>query len=497
MSAINIKKFARFPGVSNHDLVGIDFSSNNLKLVHTRGSLNKKELVNILSRSISGLSDDDIAKVINASFSELRLKSYSIIDIIPSHLVITKNIEIPSVDPQEIREIINLQAGRHTPYSREDIIVGYIEIGTYKNSYTKILLVIVGRDIIKRQFEILHKAGLKLEMVLLASEGVAWGVANMLKLKTEDLPVNVIHLDESFTDFVIVFRDKPIFIRSIPIGTQHLMREKELYQMKFVEELKSSLEAYQSEDIEKSPDTAVLTGAVEELPDLEKVLNEALYLPTRRIPYFRNVSIPEDILKATSTLRRQSSFLSVIASLFALDEMKVDLIPEEIKLRKALEERGRDLIKTGILILTIFVLIFSLLISKVYFNGAYLKKLDAKYQPLSRDAKDLENNFSKVSLIRNYLSGRGYSLEVLTDLYSVTPEDVELSDIRFDAQGKFSIRGTAESMSTVFSFVDNMEKSKYFKEVKTKYTSKRKEGLKDLTDFEITCLLEKQAYQKE
>jgi type IV pilus assembly protein PilM len=494
---MNIKKFAHFPGVANRDLVGIDLSSNNLKLVHVRVSLNKKELVNILSRSISGLSEDAIAKVINTSFNELRVKNQGIINVIPSHLVITKNIEIPSVDQQEIKEIINLQAGRHTPYSREDIIVGYIEIGTYKNSYTKVLLVIVSRNIIKRQFEILHKAGLKLEKVLLASEGVAWSVANMLKLKTEDLPINVIDLDESFTDFVIVFRDRPIFIRSIPIGTQHLMREKELYQLKLAEELKSSLEAYQSEDIEKSPNTAVLTGAVEDLPDLEKVLNDALYLPARRIPYFRNVSISEDILKATSTERRRSSFLSVVASLFALDGMKIDLIPEEIKLRKALEERGRDLIKTGILILTIFVLIFSLLISKIYFNNAYLKKLDTKYQSLSQEAGGLENDFSKVSLIRNYLSGRGYSLEVLTELYNVTPEDVELGDIRFDAQGKFAIRGTAESMSTVFSFVDNMEKSKYFKEVKTKYTSKRKEGSKDLTDFEITCLLQKQGDQKE
>jgi hypothetical protein len=46
-------------------------------------------------------------------------------------------------------------------------------------------------------------------------------------------------------------------------------------------------------------------------------------------------------------------------------------------------------------------------------------------------------------------------------------------------------------MSVVFSFVDSMEKSKIFKDVKTKYTSKRKDGTKDVADFEITCAFEK------
>lgn len=476
--------------MANRDLLGLDFASNNLKLAHLRVSLNKKELINIKSRNISGLSDDDIAKVIKTTFNELGAKDCTIINTIPSCSAITKNIEIPSTDPQEIREIINLQAGRHTPYSREDIIVDYIEIGTYKNSYTKILLVIVGRNIVKRQFEILQKAGLRLEKVLFAPESLAWSVANILKLKTDDSPTGIIHLDEGFTDFLIVLRNKPIFIRSIPIGTQHLMREKDLYQMKFVEELKTSFEAYQSEEANKSPQTTVLTGAVEEMGDLEAFLNEALPLPIRRMSYFQNMMLSENVLKSASSARNLS-FLNVIASLFAWEQMKVDLTPEEIKLRKALEERGRELIKTGILTLTIFILIFSLFISNIYLNSAYLKKLNTKYQPLNEDAKKLERDFSRVGLIKNYISNRGYSLEILTELYNIIPEDLQLNDIRFDSQGKFSIRGTAESMSSVFSFIENMEKSKYFKEVKTKYTSKRKEATKDVTDFEISCLLDK------
>jgi hypothetical protein len=268
------------------------------------------------------------------------------------------------------------------------------------------------------------------------------------------------------------------------------MSEKEKYEMRFVEELKRSLDAYQSENIEKSHNMLVLTGAIEEIKGLEATLTDNLQLPVKAIPYFRNLLISDEALKAAS-LAKRLSFLNVIAPLLAWEEIKVDLIPEEIKLRKSLEERGKDLIKTGIFILTVLGLICIILISKIYFKSAYLKNLYASYQTLNQEAEKLERDFTKVSLVRNYLSGRGYSLEVLSELHNIAPLELEINDIRYEKEGKFNIKGTAESMSTVFSFVDNMEKSKYFKDVKTRYTSKRKEGSKDMTDFEIVSTLEK------
>lgn len=493
MFGINVRKLNLLSGIANRELIGIDSSGNSLKLAYVKVSPgNRGEVVNLFSRNITGLTEDDISKIIVACLKELKPKRPEIINIIPSHLVITKNVEIPSTDPAEIREIINLQAARHTPYSRDEIIVDYIDLGTHKHSYTRILLVIVARKAVKMQFEILDKTGFKSERVFFAPEGLAWFVSKILRLDTADSPLNLIHIDEGFTDFAIVLRDKLLFIRSIPIGAQHLVGEKEKYQVKFLEELRRSLEVYQNEDIEKNPNMLVLTGAVQGLEDLEAVLRDTLHLSIRNIPYFRSLPVSNEILKTTS-LAKDLSFLGVIAPLLAWESMKVNLIPEEVKLRKLVEERGRDLIRTGILGLAVFVLIFLILISKVYFKTVYLKNLNSRYQTLNQETQKLEVDFTKVSLIKNYLTNRGYHLEVLAELSDLTPLDLELNDIRSDEQARFSVKGTAESMSTVFSFVDNMEKSKYFKDVKTKYTRKRKDGLRDVADFEITSLLDKGA----
>ena len=485
------KKFNPFSKMTSRELVGVEFGNDVLKIVHLRVTLHHVEVVNILSRSISGLSEVDVSKIVKNAFDELKVKDPYIIDIIASPLVITKNIEIPSIDPQEIKEIISLQAGRHTPYAREEIISDYINIGNYKNMYTKILLVIVARQIVRRHFEIMGKAGLEIEKVFFAPEAVAHSATNILKLDTNTTPISIVHLDANYADFAVVFKSRLIFLRSIPIGSQYITSER-AYQIKFAEELERSLEAYQGEDIEINPNTVVLTGAVTQDNALSGALTETLHLPVKVVSYYRNFTLSEGIINKINT-EKYTSFFTVIAPLLTESQLKMDFIPEEVRLNRMLAERARELIKTGILILAGLVILFSILMSKIYFKNAYLRKLNAKYKPINTEARGLEGNFTMVGLVKNYLSKRGYSLEVLAELYNIQPQELELSDIRFSDQTlKFNIRGSAESMPIVFQFVEKMEKSKYFKDVKTKYTTNRREGVKDLTDFEIVATLSKE-----
>ena len=140
-----------FPKIGIRDAICVSLSGDNLKLAYAKISPTRKELVDLVSYEIQGLSDEEIIKSIRSSLDSLKLSSPDVTIIIPSHATIAKNIEIPSLDEQEIMEIVDLQAGRHTPYSREEIIVDYINIGAYRENYTKILLIIVTLNVIRRQ----------------------------------------------------------------------------------------------------------------------------------------------------------------------------------------------------------------------------------------------------------------------------------------------------------------------------------------------------------
>ena len=470
------------------DLVAVDLSSYDLKIAQMNISPARREIINLATYNIRNLSEDDISKIIKQILKDLQITKPRVLVVIPSFLTITKNIEIPSRDPQEIKEIINLQASRHTPYSREEIIIDYINIGTYKHSYSKVLLVIATRSLIRRQLDILDKAGLSVERVVFAPEGVSYALLRSLRLPSLEAPVGIIHIDDGFTDFMITQKDKVIFIRNIPIGTQHLLGEREKYEPKFVDEVKKSLEAYTGEDIEKSPSRFFLTGAINDLQYLTDILNTALRISADSLFYLNYLPISKKAASIVSSNNRLS-FLNAIVCLLAYEEIRVDLVPEEIKLEKIFKQRGREIIKAGILVMAAFVLIYCILISKIYIKSSYLRNLSSKYKSIHNDALKLEGDFTKNQVIRNFLSARGFSLEVLNELYNTLPLDIQISYLKFDTKGDLSVEGTAESMSSIFSFVDNLGKSPYFKKVETRYTRKRKEGEKDLADFALLCAL--------
>ncbi len=474
-------------GPASRDSVAIEIGTTAVKLAYVRVAGSKKELAGLLSRPAQGLSDADLGKFILDFIASYKIKSPELFLVVPSAGVITKNIEVPSTNPREIKEIISLQAGRHTPYSREEVIVDFVNLGTHKKNYTKILMVIVTTKQVKKHLEILEKNGLRVQKVFFAPEAMAWVSVRALRMDPVD-PFGFIHIDSDSTDFMVMHKGRILFLRSVPVGKQQLTADKEKAQAKFTEEIKKSLEAYQGEDIEKTPTALYVGGASAGLSYLELLLNSTLHLPVKPVEYARGVTAGRqaaEYLAQESTL----SFFAPVAGLMARKETRVDLIPEEIKLKKILQQRGRDLIAMGFLCMSIFVLVMVILTVKWYFKSSYLETLDKKYQSLHKDAQVLENDFNKISLVKNYQSGQGYPLNVLGELVEQVPMDLEINEIRYDSQGKFSTKGTASSMSTVFSFVDNLNKSKYFKEVKTKYTTKRKEEGKDVVDFEITSLL--------
>jgi len=489
MAFKNAKQNIGLPYSPLKNYVGVEFGENSIKIAVLKNVFNRKEVSFLISKNTSGLSDTDICAFISSSLKKLNVKTADIVDIIPASLVITKNIEIPSIDPKELKEIINLQAGRHTPYSREEIIVDYINIGTYKHNYSKILLVIVARSAVKKQFEILTKAGLNLRSVFFAPESTAYFIAKLCKVNTDNSPVAVLHCGAHATDFLVIFRGKSIFVRNIPVGLQHIAEDREKFLGKFLEEIKKSIEAYALENIEGSPSGVILLGGLEELKELlEAKLREYLRVSVTSVSYFNKFPISAGVLRSCAEFKRES-FLDLITGLLAHSELEINLLPEEIRIKRTVEEKGKDLMRSSVFILTTVIFIIFTLIAKIYFKSAYLKQIQTKYLPMTQKARELERDFTEVNFVKKYLINRGYSLDALMKLYSLIPLEMELNDIKYDDQDKFSIRGSAQTMSEVFSLVDSMEKTENFKDVKTKHTTKRKDGSKDLVDFEIYCLL--------
>lgn len=484
-------KFGHKRKQARGDIIGIDLSGNILRIIHFRDYQTKKEIIDVFSRDIEGLEEKEVAGIINDYFQNIQATKAKIIGVIPAQSVITKNVEIPSIVPQEIKKIISLQATRHTPYSREEIIVDYIEIGTYRINYTKILLIIVAKNVVKKFFSLLKERIFRVEKIFFAPEAISRSARQIFKLDKDVDPVGIIHIDSRFTDFIISLKNKVCFVRSIPIGTIQLIYEKEKYQSRFLEEIRNSLEAYRNEDIDVNPQMFILTGAVEELKGLGNFLYSILNLPIREISYLDALQLSDEI-KEKNAIMKTTSFLNVVSSVLNMKDLKIDFVPEEIKFKRALEERGKELIKAGIYVLTIFVMVVLIIVSKIWLKSTYLKVLNEKLQEIEKETKVLEADLSRISIIKRYLNERGLLLDVLSELSELLPADIQLTNVKYEGGRELVIAGTALAMSSVFSFVEKLEQSKLFQEVKTKYTTKRKEDSQEVTDFAIEVLIKRE-----
>lgn len=487
MAGQGLKLFSK---KSDQDLVGFDLGAEELRIVHVRLTQLKREVSHVVNVEVQGLSDDDIVSRIKASLTQMGLKTPRAFLTVPMNVIITRTIEIPSRDPAEIHEIVSLQASRHTPYSRSEIIIDTLNLGVVRENYTKVLLVIVPKEVVVRHLGILEKAGLRVERVFFPPEGVCAACTKILNSESSDTVHGIIHMDAHFTTFLVIQRGKILFVRGISIGAVNLFEEKEIYNDRFVDELQKSIESYVADELGPMPSQLLLTGVVAENTELDDLFNETLHIPLKHQTYFNYFSTSGAARQTVASLTRASLF-NLIAPLLLFDRMRIDLVSEERKMKIELERRGRQMVKTGVLVMMLLSLVFAGFVSKLYFKKVYFARLQQRYAPVRAEAKELEQIFTKTQAVKGYLSERGDSIATFSELYDTLPADVRLTDVKYDGGDKFSVRGTSASMSSVFAFVTSMEKSEKFKSVKTKYVTARNEEGKDVADFEITSTIER------
>lgn len=284
-------------------------------------------------------------------------------------------------------------------------------------------------------------------------------------------------------------RGIPIFTRSISIGVKHFTEDKAKAGTKFVEEIKSSIETYQSEDIDAAPQVITITGAIEHVKELKAMLMATVQITIANMFYLDCLPLYSGC-KPVEALLQKISFLNITSVFLVTQSLKVSLIPEEIKLKRVFESRTHQLVKLTVNFMIIMLLIGSFFISKAYFEGAYFKRLEEHNETIKAEAKLLEGNMERIRIIKHYLKNCGYALQVIAALYDIVPENIMLSSVKMDTQRNLNLKGTGRAMSNVFSFVSALEASDYFSNVQTNYTTSRKQGGKDWADFGISCVLE-------
>jgi Tfp pilus assembly PilM family ATPase len=471
------------------DYIGISVGEDSFKLLHMRTLPTNSRILNVVRQQVMEVPESDWAKTIRTSLNEWNVRHARAFLAIGSNIVTTKNIEIPSLDPNEIKSIIDLQAGRHTPYAREEILVGYITIGVFQRNYTQVLLVIAKRDLIKNYLVMLDAAGLQVEHVFFAPEGMAVFYAQVLNIKPEDPPIGIIDISSHSTEFLVAFNRTLGTCRHVPFGMQHLLQAAEDAKAKWIDELGKSLEAYHNEDINKPPQTYVLSCDDPKIKELQPQLEKVLKAKMKIVPYLDHVTADQSVMLKFVSEYSDESFLNLVGPGIHTNLLGIDLTPEEIKVQRALEEKSRDLFK---LIVSVFIFLFFLILSffsRQHFKGIYYSRLEKEYAKKQEQVLYLEGIAERTAIVKRFLNSRMISLQVMDELARLIPPEIYLQNIQMTENGIIQLEGISDAKSKVSDYIIKLESSDLLEQATIKSTTEKKDRGKTAFAFQIECKL--------
>jgi Tfp pilus assembly PilM family ATPase/Tfp pilus assembly protein PilN len=473
------------------DTVCISITENEIKAVAVKGAGTGARITQAVVSPIDKEKSDDLSKTVASALKPLKVKGANVCFIAPPTSVTTKNIEIPSTNVDEIRSIVSLQAGRHTPFARDEIQIGYVNIGVHKNNYTKVLLVIVNKNALKSQITTLSKAGFKVSKVYFAPESVADFYATAMGLKGQEETVGVVDVGQQTTEFILISNGVVATSRNIPVGKQALADEGESAQSRLIEEITKTVESSQTEEIIATPKKYVLSSDDPHMRTLQTGLHEKVQTEIEIVPFIDKVGATKSVIKKMATDYATHSFLDVTAPAIYGDDKSIDLLPDEIHMQEMISSQGKEVFKIAILTFFLFVVVASLLSAKLFYKSQVLEKYVDKYEENKDQVDTLEDISERTQIVKQFLDNRMTSLQIIEHLYRDIPKEIYLTNLIIDGEKTIRMEGISDIGSLIHKLVTQLARSEYFEEVDLIATNSRKDRGKDVHAFEIVIQLEK------
>jgi len=479
-------------------VVVVEIGNDCLKIVECTGkTISKFHFVKLVE--IKGTVERGIEEI----FKNLKLNKRNIIVIIPRHLVTVRMLEFPSTNEVEISNMVSLQVGKQTPYSKEEIVFTHMMAGTLKEGYSRVMLVIARRNIINERVDVLQKAGISIDKVAVSSEGVFHWLnlsyasemedkdEENLEATTENINV-VIDIDSSSSDLMVVRKERFVFTRNISIGANQLIDIGGSWKDKFINELSRAIQLYIDDEKNVKISKIYLSGAGKNVADLVNDLKLNLNFPTVILDPLNNIRINNDQDIFEKEKFKLISVSSILGIALNPSDLKLDLTMDEMRIQQLMDAKRNQIISMGILLISIVMMISLLLGISIYKKNAYLNLLKKKISGIGTAASEVEKMRLSIDLVEGRLDASRRSINILSEIYQLTPKEIFFTNINIDEEKQTILQGRAFAMSDVFAYVTILESSAYFKDVKTTYSTKKRDDDGEYAKFEIICDYEKE-----
>lgn len=434
----------------------------------------------------SDVPSDDLRTALSGLLAQWKVGRPHVVACLPRQAVNIRMLELPSTDPDEIADMVDLQCGKQTPYSQDEVLSNYSVIGSGRPGYTRVLLAIVQRPLLRQRFAMVEDAGIQIARMTVSTEAVL----NWQRLTGAGGPgaFVLLDVDSACTDFVVFSEQGLVFTRSILIGANQLIAEFDKHKERLAREVKQSLDTCMGEVPGLTVSKILITGAGQNIPALVPYLGPHIGLQPEGFDALQSLKRIPSTPSLSDPAYRALSLTSLAGMALGGGSLQMNLVPDSVQTKRGLLGRAKTLTWMAMILMTALVCGSLFAVTSLALKDARLRSLKARIVAATPDETDVKRMREIIRIVGARQDPALAMTTLLKEMESAKPENVYLDSVDFSAeQGQLLIGGLGESIKDIRAFVQNLEQKQQFKDVAEGQTRKDPSGR---FKFQIVCSLE-------
>ena len=393
---------------------------------------------------------------------------------LPTGRVLLRVALLPSTDAAELRGMAELQTDKFSPFPVETMAAG-AEVLEAAGTSSLVAMAVVRREDVDAVGAAFQSAGGAPDVVDVEALGWWWGLKHGGKLPSHGS--QILLRAESFGMEMIVARDgAPLLFRSLPspppAGDEAARAE---WIGACAEEVADSLTALETE-----------WGGTG--------------LPTLHV--FHEAGLPVDFAEQLKTaLGLESLFAHPLDELPTASEgvarrladparpLAMDLAPEEWRAADLERRTRRKLLRSATVFLVAWLLAIGIFWTLLNLQRGRMARLQAQVEQMEGPAMEIRKLRAKTLEFAQYADRTHSALECLRVVSEKLPEGVELTSYVYRKGAALALRGEADVPDKVYSFIQAVEQTALFPEVKSEGISTRNTPQGSRSQFGVTLVL--------
>ncbi len=385
---------------------------------------------------------------------------------LPTDQVLLRVTDLPSTDRDELAGMVDLQVDKFSPFPVEHMAVSFEVLHTHGTS-SRVLIAAVRRDAVEAMADLFHEAGLRLKHIDV--EVMGWWY---LIRERGDIPTHGRHamliLGPRSSELIISQAGIPVVIRSLGPAEDP---ESDEYASELAEETMYSLTSIESE-----------WGGME-TPHISVWHQEAR--PAKIIEKLRQVCEQEVQAHSIEDLPPLSEGL---ARRCMQDGRTLDLSLPEWHEAEKFKRARRNLAAATAAILLVWGTVMAALFLVSGYDRKRIDRLTSDIRQLEAPSAEVQDLRRRVQNLEQYADRTHSALECLREVTVNLPSGVDLTSFDYRKNRALTLRGEGNQVTLILDFIDALEKSELFIEVKTEGVTEAPGGRRR-PEFRLTARL--------